>query len=837
MKKLFIIFCLLSSISFYTVANVNGGLFFRSHQQPGTIRTRLALNEGKPIKIENGRTISFDLMLRKEIVWGYVVRMITNTQKNIDLVYLANKQNDRYPAWTLNENQYPITQNLVYDKWIPVSIKLLPKNNEIILSFGSNQSTQSFDFSGCKDITVHFGTSGIKDFQVGDVAPINIKDVRILDKKDKELYHWELKQHADNICYDRIKQCPATTENPIWLIDNHSSWVQLYKQKIKGKPQVTYNRDKNLFYIINGSNQITIFDPITQKSHFENNIKGKLASEKSNQIIYDPYNHKLLSYSLDQKSISTFSPENNSWSGTSTNDTDPAYIHHTVDISPKDTSLITFGGYGYYLYKNNLFKVNLNTHRWDSLQIKEITPRFSAVSTIVDNTLYIFGGKGSKNGRQEEVSHNFCDLYAVDLSNFEVRKIWEIKTEADLLLRGNMVYSPVDSCFYAINVSKSQGYLVRISLNRPEIKRCSTNIGDMSAGYLFCNLYYSPEQGKMYTLFNREIRNSDPEVSIYSIDFPPISLSDTIQEAPKKISGLWVAGITAIFLLLASGIFIYYRRRSTPISPRPKEIKENETSFVQENMQKTFDRSKSSINLLGGFNVKDKNGEDITNQFTPILKSLLLIILLYSIKTKQGINSNKLDNILWEDKDEKSARNNRNVSIRKLRVLLEKVGDIQISFENNFWKIIFGNDVFCDYIAATKSIQDTPIDEFTKESTLYQLLELLVFGPLLPNTQADWLDSFKSDYSDITLDLLHSLLQKKEIENKEDIQLLIADTIFLHDIFNEEALKVKCSILYRKDKRSIAKSTYDNFCKQYKLLLGTDYKVSFSTIVTSKINT
>ena len=114
------------------------------------------------------------------------------------------------------------------------------------------------------------------------------------------------------------------------------------------------------------------------------------------------------------------------------------------------------------------------------------------------------------------------------------------------------------------------------------------------------------------------------------------------------------------------------------------------------------------------------------------------------------------------------------------------------------------------------------------------MLELLVFGPLLPNTQADWIDNFKSDYSDITLDLLHSLLQKKEFEDKEDIQLLIADTIFLHDIFNEEALRVKCSILYKKDKRSIAKNTYDNFCKQYKSLLGTDYKISFSTIVTSK---
>ena len=832
MKRLLIIFCLLSNISLYA-SETNGGLFFRSHQQQGTIRTRLVLNDGKPIKIENGRTISFDLMLRKEIVWGYVVRIITNTQKNIDLVYLANQQNDRYPAWVLNESRYPITQNLIYNEWIPVSIKLLPKDNEIIFSFGSTQSIHPFDFSDCKNITVHFGTSGIKNFQVGDVAPINIKDVRILDQKDKELYHWELKRHADSICYDRIKKCPAIAEYPIWLIDNHTSWDELYKKKTKGEPQITYNTDKNLFYIINSSNQITIFDPITRKSHILDNIKGKLASEKNNQIIYNPYNHELLSYSPDLKSISTFSFENNSWRGTITNDMDPAYIHHTATISPKDTSLIIFGGYGYYLYKNTLFKVNLNTLRWDSLQIKEISPRFSATAAIVNNILYIFGGKGNKSGRQEDESHHFYDLYAIDLSTFDVKKIWENKNETDFFLRGNMIYSPNDSCFYAIDISKSQSCLVRISLNHPQIEKCSTSINDLSAEYLFCNLYYSPVENKLYTIFNRKIKNSDSEISIYSIDFPPTALDDTIQEGPHRFN-IWVWIVAIIISLFA---FVYIRRKTTSICHTQKEIKEKNTTSAQEDIQKTFDRSKSCISLLGGFNVRDKNGEDITNQFTPILKSLLLIILLYTVKTKQGINSNKLDSVLWEDKDEKSARNNRNVSIRKLRILLEKVGDIQISFENNFWKIVFGNDAFCDYITATKFIQDTPIDDFTKESTLYQLLELLVFGPLLPNTQADWIDNFKSDYSDITLDLLHSLLQKKEIENKEDIQLLIADTIFLHDIFNEEALRVKCSILYKKDKRSIAKSTYDNFCKQYKQLLGTDYKISFSTIVTSKINT
>jgi hypothetical protein len=32
--------------------------------------------------------------------------------------------------------------------------------------------------------------------------------------------------------------------------------------------------------------------------------------------------------------------------------------------------------------------------------------------------------------------------------------------------------------------------------------------------------------------------------------------------------------------------------------------------------------------------------------------------------------------MLWSDKDEIAARNNRNVTLRKLRVLLEEVGDV-----------------------------------------------------------------------------------------------------------------------------------------------------------------
>ena len=84
-------------------------------------------------------------------------------------------------------------------------------------------------------------------------------------------------------------------------------------------------------------------------------------------------------------------------------------------------------------------------------------------------------------------------------------------------------------------------------------------------------------------------------------------------------------------------------------------------------------RSRASISLLGCFNVRDKDGNDITSNFTPRLKHLLILLILYTEKNAQGILASKTTEILWPDKEETAARNNRNVNLRKLRVLLESI--------------------------------------------------------------------------------------------------------------------------------------------------------------------
>jgi hypothetical protein len=56
-------------------------------------------------------------------------------------------------------------------------------------------------------------------------------------------------------------------------------------------------------------------------------------------------------------------------------------------------------------------------------------------------------------------------------------------------------------------------------------------------------------------------------------------------------------------------------------------------------------------------------------------------------------------------------------------------------------------------------------------------------------------------------------------------------TACVYPIYNEEALSLKCQALYLQGKKSLAKNTYNSFCKEYETLLGEKYKKPLSKII------
>jgi two-component SAPR family response regulator len=160
----------------------------------------------------------------------------------------------------------------------------------------------------------------------------------------------------------------------------------------------------------------------------------------------------------------------------------------------------------------------------------------------------------------------------------------------------------------------------------------------------------------------------------------------------------------------------------------------------------------------------------------------------------------------------------------KLRGLLEGVGDIRIQNQNKLWSIAFEGDTQCDYLEALRLFR-----EGTGEEDVDRLLELLLKGQMLPNTELDWIDEYKSAFSNATIDFLCRQLRREDLSDKTLLQA--ANTIFQHDFLNEDALQAKVRILCKENKPGLAKTIYDNFCKEYRKSLGIDYTVPFKDMI------
>ena len=259
------------------------------------------------------------------------------------------------------------------------------------------------------------------------------------------------------------------------------------------------------------------------------------------------------------------------------------------------------------------------------------------------------------------------------------------------------------------------------------------------------------------------------------------------------------------------------------------EAKEN-IGAISNNVFYENDLVSASIFLFGHFEVIDKNGNDITRQFSPLLKEMFLLILLYTLKDGKGISSDQLYEILWEDKAIKDARNNFSVNILKLKTILEKVGETTISKETGKWRFDIVNDsIKIDY----KQFIDLANDKLNCIDKKYikGILSIIQKGAFLREVQYNWIDDFKSTVSDFIVTTLLTYASKTNISSEPEFFLKITNCIFHFDQLNEEALSIKCRCLIILGRHALAKETYLNFSKEYKKNYGEEFTKSYNSLI------
>lgn len=301
------------------------------------------------------------------------------------------------------------------------------------------------------------------------------------------------------------------------------------------------------------------------------------------------------------------------------------------------------------------------------------------------------------------------------------------------------------------------------------------------------------------------LRVVDNEVSISS------------EKSSKYPNWYWYVIIVVVDLLIFLGVHLSRRHKKKIVQPTPSK-----------SCDALFDvalPTKSAIYTFGALLVYDKNGEDVTKRFSPLIKELLSILIIYS--KENGVTSEQLKEMLWYDKSDSSARNNRAVNIGKLRALLDTVGEYEITNNNGSW-LLLPKDIFIDYYEYERVIAEP--QPLTK-SNLSLLLALSKGGVLLMSNDYEWADCYKSKVSDQLIDLLIKYSLTLNSSSDVDLLMTIADAISKYDPVSETALSIKCRTFTETNKAYMAKTTYEKFSKEYRMLYNEDYGQTLAEVL------
>ncbi len=827
------------------------GLQFSSHEEVPERRTSLNLTTNEPLCLNEDTKISFNFKLVPNLktYFGYVVRIITTNGQNIDIVCKEKIKGLDFVIGESYSINFMIDSARLFGEWNHFLIEFDIKQQEVLFYVNKKfigKSKLNFDNKTC--CKVFFGANNQEQFMTIDVPPMLLKDISITEGKNQK-HFYPLSEISGNQAMDIIGKKTALINNPLWIKPRHLNWKQIQAFVTSGTPSVAFDKKTETLYIVSN-------DSLQQLSLKTNQLTGsKLAKSivdlpAGNQSIFDASSNKLYNLYIDDKIVSVYNPAENSWQTGTVKKKLTEFWQANKFISSFDSALYILGGYGQLHYKNLVQRYDFSNQKWEisNPQGDFFIPRYLAAlgTNAAADTAYIIGGYGSKTGDQAiNPRHNY-ELMAYSVRSQTFKHIYNLKQpEKEFCFSNSLIIDAATNQFYGliypIDRFNSSLQLIRGSLNSPEYEL----MGD-SIPYLFhdiesfSDLFYCPSSQKLVAVTLLNSQKKATSIKIFTLDFPPNPqvVAQPTTFGSKK--GYWFFASLIMIILLGAIIYGLKKWRKQKLQPvlKPTEpgiqIKPAfESLAVEETLSAhgLYEKATaaSCIFLFGHFEVIDKEGNEITRQFTPLLKEMFLLILLYTYKDGKGISSDQLFETLWTDKTVKDARNNFSVNIVKLKSILEKTGSTAITKESGKWRFeILNNSIQLDYHQFMMMASEKPAS--IDKNYINQLLEIIYKGAFLREVHYPWLDDSKAKVSDFIINTIFSYTSKVSLQAEPDLILKLTNCVFQFDQMNEEALVLKCRSLIILGRHAVAKDTYLNFTKEFKKNYGHDFERPYTEI-------
>jgi hypothetical protein len=837
------IICLLALFCAFCIqgrANVElkRGLFFYSSEVNKDERTCLDLTPDKELVLKEGFSLEFDIQLRREIHnFGYIFRIIGNDSLNIDFLSDLYSSEANISLVVKNQSVLQFRNSEIYptatpsrDMWIKVLFKLDSQNDIVSISLNGIKKESIYPLGDVGRFRICFGNNPHNIYYTTDVAPMTVKDIRLYDGKSNIVRYWPLERHSINCVYDECAQDKAIVFNPLWRVDSHIKWQ---KKKTFIRPglhhQVAFDPKNKRIFI---AKENTVLVQHMKDNHTDTIItdNGIPYNTKPDQTVYDSLRNELISYDFESNRLARFSFNTNNWDNEDNTTIEQFFMHHGRFYLAADSLLVTFGGYGFHKYYGLLQKYT--TDKWAQVDLSSsVTPRYLGSMGYLGNREFLyFGGYGNESGKQEEFPRNYYDLYRINIDNHEVTKIWELSGITSHFTNSNaLIVDQKGNRFYTLSYPNKR-YASVITLHEYDMNSPQYRVVGDSIPYFFtdtesyCDLYQSLDQSELYAVVSYE-KEGNSEINIYSIAYPPLNPEEIFQE-PLKHSNKW----TYLFFISIGFFALIYLFSQIKKKKKTDCTNSHPHTIVYEKFLP--EKRPSSVSLLGDFQLIDKSGNDITSNLTPTGIQIFLLLLMFTIKNGRGILGEDIKNIIWFDKDGSSARNNRNVHINKLRLILKDEG-IDIVKNEGYWTVVTDKKFFCDYeriLMLIKNIESSNINK----GQIDELLSISLKGRLLNRMQDEWLEPYQVEYSNLIIETLLKLSNRNEV--KSDLMSLfkIADVILLHDNIDEDAIRLKCYALYHLGRNNQALQCYKKFVEDYQLLLATKYNTSFEELIEKK---
>lgn len=857
------------------------GLGFYNNETVQDRRTSLDLTPQRAFTFPDNSGLSFDFAFLSGHTnyFGYILRLVRNNTQNIDLLFDKVRLPQGYFRMVVGDRtpfgSFKLDSAQLFNSWNSVRLEFDYAHDRLLVHINKDVFVQTgLHLAAADSFRISFGACPVQQFKTTDVPPMKVRDIRIT-LGGTELRHWPLDAEKGTVAVETVQGDDAAVMNPLWIRSTHYEWKPLDSLLIDGPASCAFDgRTGELFLI--GRDSLSIYTVSSGDRRTLPYNSGKQSLLAGNQSVYDPFDQRLYNLYPDEHLAAVFDFTSLRWDARY-RPGDINYWHFNKFCSAVDSSIYILNGYGHMLYKDSVFRYHIPTGSWERVAVSgdRLVPRYLAAAgaTQRGDSVYVIGGYGSSSGQQILNPRNLYDMLRYDVRGRSVKKLFELSPRPegeDFTFANSLVVDERHGAWYGLIFNNEKYHsdlqLVKGSLSGPAYSVVGSKIPypfhDIES---FADLYYSPAAGKFLAVVfftdSTAARPAHTWVHLYSLDGPPEPYVAEVATMASSSRGRGIyIGIALLVLatFIGAGIFFWLRRRPTGIpadratsngaDTLPEASPETHpapmpATFLAPNDPAGFKppvaaaateppvvpdvHPRSAIYLFGDLQVFDTEGGDLTKQFSPLLKQLFLLIFLNSLKNKRGISSEKLNETLWFDKDEKSARNNRSVNIAKLKALLDKTGGCNLSKETGYWKI----DVdplavrvdYVDYLSITDN------RERVTKKAVEALAAITQRGSLLHDVEYPWLDPFKSDVSNHVIDTyLHFARQDA---SDPEFMIMLADYIFYFDSVNEDAMTIKCRALVQLGKHSLARNTYVSFVKDYRQIYGEDFQQDFQRVV------